>query len=286
MRAPIVAPLPAPSRPPVGLLRGAALGFGALLGLGWIGLRVQPRPFPAYPAPSRPAERVPLPSGLPAPVERYFRTTLGDQVRVVSSAVVSARGLMRLGGLPLRCRLRIVLAAGRGYRHYIEATWLGLPLLKVNERYLDGQAVMELPWGRVERKPKVDQSANLNLWLESFWLPSSLLLDRRLRWEPIDEQSARLVVPLGTGQDSLVARFDPRTGLLARTESLRFGATGDVEKKRFQSEVRGWATFEGQRVPSAYALSWFDQGAPWLKLEVESALYNVDVERYIRATGP
>jgi hypothetical protein len=285
MRALIVAPLPAVSRPPVSALRGAALGLAALLGLGWVGLRARPRPFPAYQAPSRPAERVPLPSGLPAPVERFFHATLGEQFPVISSAVLSGRGQMRLGGMSLHCRLRFVLAAGQGYRHYIEATWLGLPLLRVNERYLDHQAVLELPWGRVEREPRVDQSANLNLWGESFWLPSSLLLDPRLRWEPVDEQSARLVVPFGAGEDSLVARFDPRTGLLTRTDSLRYRAAGDREKKPFQSEVRGWSTFDGQRVPAAYALTWLDQGAPWLEFEVESAVYNVDVEQYIRSTG-
>jgi hypothetical protein len=286
MRAPIVAPLPAPGRSAAGLLRGSVLGLGALMGLAWIGLRVQPRPFPAYQAPSHPADRAPLPTGLPAPVERYFRATLGEHVPVITSAVMSGRGLMRLGGLPLHCRLRFVLAAGQGYRHDIEVTWLGLPLVKVNERYLDGRAVMELPWGRVEHEPKVDQSANLNLWGESFWLPSSLLLDQRLRWEPIDEQSARLVVPLGLGDDSLVARFDPRTGLLTRTEALRYRAAGDHEKRPFQSDVRGWATFDGQRVPSAYALTWLDQRAPWLELEIEATVYNVDVEQYLQSPGP
>ena len=45
--------------------------LATLAGLGWLGLQVQPAPFPAMPQPSAPLETIPLPAGLPAPVERF-----------------------------------------------------------------------------------------------------------------------------------------------------------------------------------------------------------------------
>jgi hypothetical protein len=37
--------------------------------LGWLGLQIKPAPFAAFPQPAGKVETVPLPKGLPAPVE-------------------------------------------------------------------------------------------------------------------------------------------------------------------------------------------------------------------------
>jgi hypothetical protein len=86
-----------------------------------------------------------LPDDVPAPVARYYRATFGGRVPEVESAVITAHGYLRLAGVSLPARFRFTHLAGRAYRHYIEGTWLGLPVLKVNEWYLDGHARLELP---------------------------------------------------------------------------------------------------------------------------------------------
>ncbi|MFN2169141.1 MAG: hypothetical protein ACK2U9_23145, partial [Anaerolineae bacterium] len=52
------------------IVLGALIGLVALL---WLGLRIQPAPFAAFPQPSGPADTVPVPGGLPAPVDRFYR---------------------------------------------------------------------------------------------------------------------------------------------------------------------------------------------------------------------
>ena len=37
--------------------------------------------FPPYPEATTPLETIPLPAGLPVPVDRYYRLTCGDLVR-------------------------------------------------------------------------------------------------------------------------------------------------------------------------------------------------------------
>lgn len=266
---------------------GAAGGLAVLLGAGWVGLQIPPAAFSPYSEGTGQAGTIDIPRGLPAPVERYVRTAMGDRVPRIASAVLTGRGRLRLSGVTFPTRLRFTHAAGHDYRHYIEATWFGYPLLRVTERYLDGHARLELPFGAVANEPKVDQGANLALWGEElFWLPSVLFTDRRVRWEAVDASTARLVVPFGADDDQFTVTFDAETGLLRRIEAPRYRSATDTEKISWWIEPLGWQTFHGLRLPSPVAVTWQDEGTPWLMMAVENVAYNVDVTSTLLGSDP
>ncbi len=257
-----------------------------LLIAGWVGLQIKPAPFPAYRASSLPPKQMTLPTDLPAPVERYFRAVFGgDQVPVIQSAVLTGSGKLRFMGITFNARWRFTHDAGRNYRHYIEATVFGYPLMKVNERYLDGKGRMELPVGVIEDDPKTNSAANQGLWGESIWLPSIFVTDVRVQWEAIDDDSARLIVPFGGDVQTFTVSFDRETGLLRQFETIRWRDAKDAEPIRWINQVRGWQTFHNVKVPSPAAVIWADQGSPWFVLKVEDVAYNVDVSEYIRGRG-
>jgi hypothetical protein len=264
--------------------------------LGWLGLQIDPRPFPPYPGrfsepDAEQPEAAPLPEGLPAPVERFYWSLYGDEVPVVESAVITGRASMRVGGLLFPARFRFTHVAGQGYRHYIEATWFGLPILRVNESYLDGQGRMELPFGTIEGEPKIDQAANLGLWAESIWLSSLWVTDPRVTWAPVDAQSALLQVPSGARAESglahetFVVRFDPQTGLLDTLEAMRYREADDSRRTLWINQIQQWANLDGQQTAVVGAVTWFDQGRPWAVFRVEEIVLNADVDAYIRRKG-
>ncbi|MBL7065242.1 MAG: hypothetical protein ISS49_13700 [Anaerolineae bacterium] len=260
--------------------------LAVLVAIGWLGLQVQPKPFPAYPEQTPALNTVELPADLPAPVARYYETIIGDQIPVIESAVISGRGKLRVFGLRFPARFRFTYIAGQGYRHYIEATIFGYPVMKVNEWYLDGQARMELPVGVIENEPKIDMAANLALWGESvFWLPSILVTDPRVRWEAIDDTNARLVIPFEDGEDTFTITFDPQTGLIRAMEAMRYREATDEAKIPWRNEPLGWQTFQGIEIPSPAATTWLDEGTPWSVWTIEDVVYNVDVSEYIKAKG-
>ncbi len=139
-------------------------GLGILLFAGWLGLQIKSAPFPAFPQRQPKLETVPLPQGLPAPVERFYRKIYGENIPIIKSAVITGRAEVRpVGPITFPARFRFTHNAGKGYRHYIEATVFGLPLMRVNERYLDGRARGETPFG-VDEGEKIDQGAVI--WMD------------------------------------------------------------------------------------------------------------------------
>jgi hypothetical protein len=264
--------------------QGLVITAGLLTAAGSLGLRMRPAPFPAYPEESGPAETVPLPAGLPAPVERFYRTAYGERIPVVRTVVVTGRGRLRPFGLWLPARFRFTHDAGRGYRHYIECTWLGLPFFKVNERYVDGRSLMELPWGKDEG-PKVEQAANIGMWAElSSAAPAVLLTDPRVRWQAVDDETSIMSVPFGErGRDAFIVRFDAATGRIASMEAMRYRDSRSEQKVLWIAASQGDRLIGTKATVAGGTATWLDQGRAWARFEAEDIRVNVDVD--LRARG-
>jgi hypothetical protein len=226
-----------------------------------------------------------LPADLPAPVERFYRTLYGEQIPIIDTIVVSGRGTMRIQGITFQSRYRFSHRTGADYRHYIETTVFGAPLLKVNEWYVDGAGRLELPFG-VSTGPKVDQGANLALWAELVWAPAVWVTSPAARWEPVDATTARLLVPFGGATEQFTVTFDPASGLLRRMESLRYKGADATSKTLWINEVRKWGELDGQPVPLVTSVQWGDESTPWAVLRTKNVVYNADLSTYLRGEGP
>ena len=253
--------------------------------IGWLGLRIKPSPLPPYPQEGNKPETQPPPDGLPAPVLSFYSKLYGDNIPVIKSFIVTGRAEMRIMGITFPARFRFTHLAGQGYRHYIELTFFGLPIMKVNEYYLDGKGRLELPFG-VEEGEKINQGANLALWAESMWMPAIFITDSRPRWQAIDGETAVLFVPFGEGEQQLIVRFDQQTGMIAIMESMRFKGSDNERKTLWINHAARWEERNGTLTPTTASVTWFDEGTPWAVFQVEDVRYNVEVEGYIRGKGP
>ncbi len=261
--------------------------LAAVFVLAAIGVRVQPKPFAPVNLPAGSVRTVPVPSGLPAPVQRFYETVYGAEIPVIESAVISGRALIRpVGPVYLPARFRFTHISGKSYRHYIEATIFGIPVMKVNERYLNGETLFETPFGTTGDDPKSRQGANLGLWAETIWTPSLYLTDPRVEWEGVDDHTALLTVPFEDGSERFVVRFDPQTSLITHFESMRYQSPESTAKVLWINENREWGDIGGQLAMRVGAVTWMDVGTPWAIFTVEDIQYNVDVSEYITAKGP
>jgi hypothetical protein len=238
----------------------------AILLLGWVGLKIKPSPFPALSQSSPQSDYVPLPAGLPAPVERFYRLTYGEKIPVIQTAVISGRGDMRFAGLPVPIRFRFTHEAGQTYRHEIELTFFGVTWMKGLDTFIDGHGWANTPG--YSAGEGFDQGSNVSLWAEALnWFPALLVTDPRVQWKPVDSATALLDVPFGAAREMLIVRFDPDSGKVQYVEAMKFKAA--IGKKVL------WTNSV-----------WFDEGTPWIHLNVEEAVYNVAVHDTIRAPRP
>ena len=255
--------------------------------LGWLGLQVSPKPFEAYPEQQPELEFIPLPDGLPAPVERFYQTVYGDEIPVIETAVIRGRAMLSPFGVKMPSRFIFVHNAGKDYRHYIESTWFGLPIMKVNEGYVERKSFFESPMGNIYDDASTNQAANLAIWAEAEWFPSIWLTDERVRWEPVDEKTALLYIPFGEQEENFIVRFDPETGLLDTMEAMRFRDSGpQAEKILWITKTLPGEYIEGTKLSTVGSATWLDQGKPWAVFTLEDVKYNVDVSEYILQRGP
>jgi len=261
--------------------------LAALVFVGWLGLQVQPAPFPDYPEPSASSiATVPVPAGLPAPVDRYFREVYGDSVPVITSAVLTGRATVRPAGpIDFPARYRFTHIAGQGYRHYIEVCWFGIPVLTVNESYVDGVSLMEIPIIGKDSGPKVEWSANQGMWAEAWQFPSLLVTDPRVKWLPVDDETAILVVPFKDTTQQFVVRFDPATGLPTWTETMRYHGSSSAAQTLWMTSALKYEQIGGVLTDIVGAATWMDDGKPWATFTLEDIRLNVDVTSYVRARG-
>jgi hypothetical protein len=252
----------------------------------WLGLQVKPKPFAFPDLKEGTVSTIPLPAGLPAPVERFYRTVYGDQLPVVDTVVITGSGRLKPFGIWLPARYVFVHNTGKDYRHYFEATFFGFPILKINEGIVGGKSFFESPMGNIENDPNTNQGANLALWAEATWFPSIWVTDPRASWQAVDGNTAILFIPYGDENENFIVRFDPQTGLVAMMESMRYREAGEGKQKiLWITRNEGDAMFPGTKINSEGSATWLDQGTPWAYFKLEGMKFNVDSTDYILQRG-
>ena len=67
---------------------------------------------------------------------------------------------------------------------------------------------------------------------------------------------------------------------------MRYREATDEAKILWICKALEWNSVEGYTLPVVGRITWFDQGTPWAVSNVEDIGYNVDVQEYIKQTGP
>ncbi len=205
--------------------------------------------------------------GLPPVVQRYFRATMPDGAPIVAAVTVEHTGTFNLGETvdnwtPFSSRQRVVTRRA-GF------VWDGrmdlLPGLgvRVHDAYVAGEGVLHptvlglFTLMELRGTEAVAEGEFMRFFAEAAWYPTALLPSQGVRWEAVDERSARATMTDGGLSLTLTFTFDAQ-GLM---ESVRADARGRTEggKIVMRPWEGRWSNHqwrEGMRVPLSGEVAW------------------------------
>jgi hypothetical protein len=144
------------------------------------------------------------------------------------------------------------------------------------DAYVNGRGVMRVG-PSVQAGPEFDQGALIALWGEALNFPAAW--DRRpdIRWRPIDEHAATLVIPGEDDEIPIGVTFDALTGYPTSCEANRHKGTGG--KVPWRGTSSKWRRFDGGVLaPGRFQVKWSDEPRPWLDIVVDSVVVNAPVD--------
>ena len=218
--------------------------------------------------PLRPASYDPRElEGLPPPVQRYFRAALRPGQPIVASVTLAHEGTFDMGeGKPNWKPFtseQVVATRRPGFVWNATLRIMpGFPVL-VHDAYTGGEGLLRVSalgvyfLVNVPRSQELDRGELMRWFAEAAWYPTALLPSQGVRWEPLDDRSARASLVDGSLRLAMTFFFDDE-GLIERVRADARGRT--VGEKVIPTPWEGrWLRYEtraGMRVPTVGEVAW------------------------------
>ncbi len=203
--------------------------------------------------------------GLPEPAKRWLLRAITPGTPLRHTATLSMSGSIRLkpGAEPLPMKAEQILAPPRGFIWKARVS-KGLMRISGFDRLVHGTAKMR--WWLYGLVPvvkgegiDVDRSAAGRLAGEAALVPASLLPGTGVRWEAIDDRSARYLMTVGNEQVATTVVVD-ENGFLERVSINRWKDDAGGGKPGYaRFDVDQWEderTFDGYTIPTRFRAGW------------------------------
>jgi hypothetical protein len=161
----------------------------------------------------------------------------------------------------------------------VKTSMAGLPVVG-RDLFRDGQGKMQIklvgmiPVVNVVNNPKLNEPALQRFLGEITWFPAAAL-SPYIKWEPINDYSAKATMSYGETTGSAVFHFNKK-GELTKFVAFRFKDIADPEPKEWIAKVLETKTINGIKVPTKLEASWQleDGEFTWYKFEISDLAYN------------
>jgi hypothetical protein len=170
--------------------------------------------------------------GLPDPVQRFFKTVLQDGQAIVAAVKLSQQGEFNLNETKAKWNpftaTQLVTTQRLGFDW--DARIQVAPGLNafVHDTYLLGEGSLHASLlglftvAKMHGTPENNQGELLRFFAEATWYPTALLPSQGVRWEAIDDTSARATLTDGATTVSLVFQFNAEGAIATMRAEARY----------------------------------------------------------------
>jgi len=225
------------------------------------------------------AARVPTPAGrydareidgLPAPVQRYFRAVLKDGQPFIASATFELVGTFNMsttGGE----QWKPFTSTQRAVTHRPGFLWNGRVVMwpgvaaHVHDSYIAGVGTLHAALlglftvAEVQGGGEIARGELMRYFAEMPWYPTALLPSQGVRWEAVDDRSAKATLVDGPITLTLLFRFDTAglmTSVHADARSFSVGKDGVMVMLPWECSVSDYGLRDGMMVPAKGEAAW------------------------------
>lgn len=205
--------------------------------------------------------------GLPAPVQRYFRAVLKDGQSIITGVTIRHRGTFNLGQdvdnwQPFTSTQKVATRRPGFVWDGRVAMLPGLPV-RVHDAYVAGAGILHpailglFDLADLRGTGEVAHGELMRFFAEAAWYPTALLPSQGIRWESLDDRSAKAT--LIDGDVVLTMTFTFGTdGLI---ESVRADARGrtvgnTIVMRPWEARTANHTVIEGMRIPLTGEVAW------------------------------
>ncbi|MBE0467569.1 MAG: hypothetical protein IBX71_10160 [Candidatus Desulforudis sp.] len=204
---------------------------------------------------------------LPPPVQRYFRAVLQDGQPIITVVRLSQQGQFRLSEAEDSWRpyeaTQLVATRPPGFDW--DALIRMAPGVKVfvQDAYAAGTGILHaavlglVTVADMRGTPEMAQGELMRFLAEGPWYPTALLPSQGVRWEAMDDYSARATLEDGEVSVSIEFYFDEE-GLIkmVRSQSRHRAVDGVLQATPWEGRFSAYANRAGMRIPLDGEVEW------------------------------
>ena len=205
--------------------------------------------------------------GLPPPVQRYFRAVLRDGQPLIAAARLSHEGRFNMGETTDQWRpftsTQLVITQRPGFDWDGRIAMVPGVNVLVHDAYVAGEGLLHaavlglVTVADIRGTPEAAQGELLRFLAEAAWYSTRLLPSQGVRWDAIDDSSARATLTDGQTRVSLEFRFDEDGLINAVRAAARFRTVkGALVATPWQGRFWAYELRDGMRIPLEGEVAW------------------------------
>jgi hypothetical protein len=245
------------------------LGLTAVGAVRWTGAtqailaRLEAQRLPASAARYDPREI----EGLPAPVQRYFRTVLTLGQAIVTAATLEHTGRFNLSATgeqwkPFTSRQRVIVQRP-GFLWDARIALVPGVAVRVHDSYSDGEGLLHAAVSGLFSVAHLRGGGDLargelmRFFAEAAWYPTALLPSQGVRWAAVDEHSASATLVDGPLSLTLLFRFDEAGHMASVLAQARGRMVGkETSSAPWEGTWSNHQRVDGMTVPLTGEVAW------------------------------